>query len=132
MRSQSVSQAGYAASGASAGVSVHSGFPNPATDTSLQSLDLNRLLVANSASTFMMRIKGNEWTNEGIFAGDIALVDRALAARKNDLVIWWHDDEFAISRLNRTPGNSVIWGVVTAVIHQYRGASPAKSKLAGS
>lgn len=102
------------------GVSVHGGFPNPATDASLQGLDLNRLLVNNGASTFMMRIKGSEWEDQGIFAGDIALVDRALTPSKNDLVIWWKEDEFAVSPRHRTPKSSVAWGVVTTVIHQYR------------
>ena len=119
MRS-TISQANYVSESTNPGVSVHGGFPNPSTDASLQGLDLNRLLVNNGASTFMMRIKGNEWADQGIFAGDIALVDRAIAPGKNDLVIWWHEDNFAVSAMNRTPKSSVAWGVVTAVIHQYR------------
>lgn len=115
-----ISQPAYRKSVTSPGVSVHGGFPNPSTDPSLQGLDLNRLLINNGASTFMMRIKGSEWEAQGIFAGDIALVDRALSPSKNDLVIWWKEDEFAVSAMNRTPKSSVAWGVVTSVIHQYR------------
>ena len=69
------------------GVSVHTGFPNPAADKSLAGLDLNRLLIHNTASTFLFRLRGSEWGELGIFDGDIAIVDRAWDARQEDLVI---------------------------------------------
>ena len=43
------------------GVSVHDGFPNPATDAALQSLNLNQLLIKNGASTYFMRLASNDW-----------------------------------------------------------------------
>ena len=103
------------------GVSVHTGFPNPATDTSLQGLDLNHYLIHNPVSTFIMRINGNDWQDIGIFSGDVALVDRALTIQPTDLVVW-HDDngEFAVSIKPRVPVQATVWGVVTTVIHQYR------------
>lgn len=103
------------------GVSVHDGFPNPATDAALQSIDLNALLIRHSASTYFTRIAGNDWTSQGIFSGDLVIVDRALAARPNDPVIWVKDDNFAISPRHLLPQNAVVWGAVTAVIHQYQG-----------
>lgn len=103
------------------GVSVHSGFPNPATDADLQGIDLNRLLIQNSAATYMMRVAGNEWNDIGIFHADLLVIDRAVAIRPADLVIWWHNDTFAVSPRRRLPRNGEVWGVVTAVIHQYRG-----------
>lgn len=103
------------------GVSVHDGFPNPATDSSLQSLDLNALLIRHSLSTYLMRIEGNEWSRLGIFAGDIAIIDRALGAKPNDPVVWIHEDVFAISPKHKLPEGAETWGVVTSVIHQFRG-----------
>src|SRR4030095_17150265 len=79
------------------GVSVHTGFPNPATDASLQGIDLNKLLIQNGASTFLMRVSGNDWQAVGIWDGDLAIIDRALGPKKTDLIIWIHRDEFAIS-----------------------------------
>lgn len=102
------------------GVSVHGGFPNPAADTRLRSLDLNQLLIRHSVSTFLMRIDGNDWQNVGIWADDIAIVDKALNPRSNDLVVWWRHDTFAISAFHGAPKNAQIWGVITATIHQYR------------
>jgi DNA polymerase V len=101
-------------------VSIHAGFPNPAADTTLHSLDLNQLLIAHASSTYLMRISGNEWRRFGIFDGDVAVVDRALDVHRTDLVIWLHDDCFAISYRPAVPTEAICWGVVTAVIHQYR------------
>jgi SOS-response transcriptional repressor LexA len=104
------------------GVSVHAGFPNPATDRSLLTLDFNQLLIQHTVSTYMFRIRGNEWEGEGVFDNDIAVVDRALDPRKNDVVIWWHEGEgeFAVSRYSAMPKEASCWGVLTATIHQFR------------
>lgn len=102
------------------GVSVHRGFPNPAIDASIQGLDLNKMLIENGGSTYAMRLAGNEWQATGMFAGDILLIDRAIAPQTNDLVIWWHDDTFAISPKHQLPEGAEAWGVVTTAIHQYR------------
>lgn len=102
------------------GVSVHSGFPNPAADASIQDIDLNKLLVQNSVSTYFMRVAGDEWQDNGIFARDIVIIDRALTAKPNDMVIWILHDEFAISPRHILPAGATVWGVVTSVIHQYR------------
>lgn len=102
------------------GVSVHGGFPNPATDVSLQGIDLNTLLIKNSAATYLMRISGNDWRAQGIFDGDIIIIDRALTPQTNDLVIWWYDGSFAISPKHKVPLDCEIWGIVTSVTHRYR------------
>lgn len=104
------------------GVSVHTGFPNPATDKQLHTLDFNQLLIQHTVSTFMFRVRGNEWEDAGVFDGDIAVVDRALDARKTDVVIWWRESvgEFAISKRPDMPEDASLWGVVTATIHQFR------------
>lgn len=108
------------------GVSIHAGFPNPAADKSLRSLDLNSLLVQHSASTYMFRIRGHDWTSVGIFDGDIALVDRSLDAHKQDLVVWWQEgqDGFTISIKSTVPSEATVWGVVTTTIHQHRKVVP--------
>jgi DNA polymerase V len=104
------------------GVSVHAGFPNPATDSSLRSLDLNQLLISHTASTYMFRVEGSEWEGAGVFAGDIAIVDRALDPRKTDTVLWWEGgtETFVISAYKTVPPEATVWGVITATIHQFR------------
>lgn len=105
------------------GVSIHTGFPNPATDIDRQAgLNLNRLLIHNSASTFMMRIAGNDWHYFGIFNDDLAIIDRALTPQHTDLVVWWLDGDFSISEFARMRPEATVWGVVTSVIHEFRKA----------
>lgn len=104
------------------GVSIHAGFPNPATDQSLHGLDLHRLLVRHAASTYMFRVRGNAWEKVGVFDGDTAIIDRALDPRPGDTVLWWDSThgEFAISPYGHMPPEAVCWGVVTASIHEFR------------
>lgn len=104
------------------GVSVHTGFPNPATDSSLRSLDLNKLLIQHSASTYLFRVRGSEWENAGVFDGDIAIIDRGLDPRKTDIVIWWSETSngFSISPYKKVPAEATLWGTITATIHQFR------------
>lgn len=94
----------------SKGISIKDGFPNAATDTSLKSLDLNQLLIQHPISTFFMSISDKK----------IAIIDRALKAQKNDLVIWWEGEEFVVSPLHQVPLDTPVWGVITSIIHQYR------------
>lgn len=104
------------------GVSVHAGFPNPAADKSLASLDLNQLLIEHTASTFLFRVRGHDWVEQGIMDGDIAIVDRAPSARLSDLVVWWNEShgEFSISLRKQMPEEGQVWGVITSTIHQFR------------
>jgi hypothetical protein len=102
------------------GISVHEGFPNPATDTSLQALDINKLLVRHQVSTYYMRIDGSDWQEQGIFCGDLAIIDRALKPRHNDLVVWWEGESFNISPRHQVPLDVSIWGIVIHTIHSFR------------
>lgn len=105
---------------ASDGVAIHTGFPNPAIDASLKDLDLNQLLIAHSASSYLMRIAGTHWQHLGIFDGDIAIIDRSLTARPNDIVVWWKEDSFTLSHLSQIPKQAVVFGIVTSTIHIFK------------
>jgi hypothetical protein len=56
-----------------------------------------------------------------VYANDIAVIDRALQPKKSDLVIWWDEDAFMISRAGKLPPKTIPWGVITYIIHEYRG-----------
>lgn len=111
-----------AADGDLSQVSVHAGFPNPAADTDRRShaLSLDQLLLRRPSSTYLFRLKGHQWAREGIADGDIAVVDKALFARNQDLVIAWHNDEFLLVRNRALPEGVAPWGVVSAIVHHYR------------
>lgn len=117
---------------------VPAGFPSPADDDIEAYLDLNTHLIPHPASTFMVRASGNSMINAGIFSGDILIVDRSLEAQHGKVVIAAVQGELTVKRLFRKEGvvklmpenpafepvdithleDTVIWGVVTHVIHQ--------------
>ncbi|HET8709440.1 MAG TPA: S24 family peptidase [Candidatus Saccharimonadales bacterium] len=106
------------------GVSVHSGFPNPAADHITSddrgmAMSLNRLLIRNPSSTFFFRLRGRSWQEQGIFDGDIAVIDRAVRPKPNDLIVAWHETGFNVSRYKDAPLHTTDFGVVTSIIHQY-------------
>jgi len=116
---------------------VKAGFPSPASDYVEAVLDFNDLLAADRATTFVLRAEGESMTGAAIFPGDYLVVDRALVARPEDVVIAALDGEFTVKRLRRRAGRFElaaenpsyppvavdesselsIWGVVTYVIH---------------
>lgn len=106
------------------GVSVHSGFPNPAADRRGQgpglALDFNKLLVRHPSSTYLFRVAGHNWAALGIYDGDVAVIDRALQAGPGDLLVAWQGNALRLCRQNQLTPEDKPWGVVTAVIHQYR------------
>lgn len=106
------------------GLSVHAGLPNPAADrrrAGVQlSLDLNRHLIKNPSSSFMFRIAGHRWADQGIYDGDIAVIDRILAPQATDLVIIWQATGFSLCRKQNLTADDEALGVVTSIIHQLR------------
>jgi DNA polymerase V len=110
------------------GVSVHSGFPNPALDRRDQqreqrprlALDLNQLLVRHPSSTYLFRVSGHHWSDQGIFDGDVAVIDRARQARASDLIVAWRGGDSTLCRQRQLTPADKPWGVVTAIIHQYQ------------
>ena len=82
-------------------------------------LDINKLLVHNPSSTFIFRIKGHAWVDQGIYDGDIAVIDRALTPRSGDLLMTVDGDEFRLFKHYRLEANTEVWGVVTSIIHQF-------------
>lgn len=104
------------------GVQLHSGFPNPRHDSAPTSLDFNQRLVRHPAATFVFRIQGNDWHSLGVWPDDLAIVDRLLDPRAEDIVVWCQEGEpsFHISRLDSIPSGAVVWGVISAIIHEYR------------
>lgn len=119
---------------------VKAGFPSPADDYIEERLDLNEKLVEHPGATFFVRVSGESMLNAGIRDGDTLVVDRSLEARNDDIVIAVIDNEFTVKRLVYRAArpwlipcnpefseielsedmDTIIWGVVTSVIHQFR------------
>lgn len=114
------------------------GMPSPADDFVEQKLDLNELLITNTAATFFVRVEGDSMKNAGIFSGDLLIIDRSVQPFHNSIVLAVVDGEFTVKRFCKDgervallPENSScqpiivtedmdfsVWGVVTNVIHK--------------
>ena len=119
------------------GDSVRAGFPSPADDYIEDYLDLNEYLIKHPSATFMVCAKGDSMINASILYGDILVVDRSIEPIHGKIVVAAIDGELTVKRLYKKgkqvkllPDNpdypeilitenndTVIWGVVTNVIH---------------
>jgi len=107
-------------------VTVHAGFPNPAADRQGTTLSLDRLLITHPSSTYFFRVRGHNWESQGVFDGDLAIIDKALTPHADDLVIWWQSSgELYLSKFNKADHQN-IWGVVSSIVHPTYKASHEK------
>jgi len=121
-------------------VRIPAGFPSPGDDYVDRKLDLNEFLIKHPAATFFVKVEGDSMIDAGIHSGDILIVDRALEAGDNDIVIAQVNGELTVKRIRTiknklylmpenpafqpiriTPEMSFdVRGVVTYVIHPAR------------
>jgi DNA polymerase V len=117
---------------------ARAGFPSPATDYLEQSVDLNRLLIRNPASTFICRINGDRMKNDGIHDGSLVLVDKSVDPANGRIAVVTFVGELVLARIRQhnfrwllesaNPLHPVIelhedddvrlWGIVTTVIRR--------------
>jgi DNA polymerase V len=127
---------------------VAAGFPSPAEDWLEQRLDLNTFLIAHPAATFFVYVRGDSMRGAGIHQGDLLIVDRAVEARHNHVIVAVLDGEFTVKRLQIVRGKVIlkaehpdysplevsassdfqVWGVVTFVIHPLLSFSASPNK----
>jgi DNA polymerase V len=116
---------------------VGAGFPSPADEWFEARLAIGDLLVPRPTSTFYARCEGSSMERAGIRHGDILVIDRALVATHNSVVIAsLGAGGYVVKRLLSTPAGIVlaadrpgypsinvaelpnweIWGVVTYAV----------------
>ena len=117
---------------------VQAGFPAPGDDLK-DTIDLNAHLVRRPESTYLLRVQGDSMIGEGIFEGDMLVVDRSIEPTSGNIVIAVVNGEFTVKKLYRNgskvellPANPrckkitfsegselEIWGVVTNSIRSF-------------
>lgn len=115
---------------------VAAGFPSPAEDFMDLSLDLNKELVRNPASTFYARVRGTSMIDEGINNGDLLIIDKSVEPHDGALAVCFVDGEFTLKRykdmgdhallmpankefkpiLVNSENDFLIWGIVRYII----------------
>ncbi|AUZ88688.1 peptidase S24 [Arthrobacter agilis] len=79
-----------------------SGFASPAQDWFEDRIDLNRHLIKDITSTYIVRVSGHAMDGAGISDGDELIVDRALHPRDGSVVVAVLDGELIVRRLRIT------------------------------
>lgn len=110
-------------------------FPSPAADYLEERIDLNELLIAHPSATFFFKVETTAMLGDNIVPGSLAIIDRALKPRDNDIVVVNVNGELIMRRLEKKLGKNVLtasnekfdnltaeehhqfFGVVAAVIH---------------
>jgi len=114
------------------------GFGAAADDYMERGIDLNEQLILNKPATFFFRMNGDAMIEDGIFNGDVLIVDRSIKATSGKIIVAVLDGELLVRRLEKS-SNSVelvasnkkmssiqlsafddrsnVWGIVTCVIH---------------
>lgn len=110
------------------------GTPKPISEYLEGELDLNEELITNAEYTFGIRVTGYFMVQEGIYPGDLLIVDRSLEPTSQDIVVVVLDGALAVKCFSRSSRNlfivqpdgshagpqDEIWGVVVHTIHKLR------------
>lgn len=116
---------------------VPAGFPSPAEGYFDGRVDLNKHLIKDVTSTFLVRVSGYSMTGAGISDGDELVVDRSLTPADGNVVVAVLDGELTVKRLRIEHGGVrlvaenpdypdiivpelaelSIWGVATRCLH---------------
>lgn len=84
---------------------VHAGFPSPVDAAYLnQPIDLNKELIRNPSTSFIVKVAGDSMIDEGIDAGDMLVVDRSLFPTEKSICVVALDGEFAVKRIVQRDG----------------------------
>ena len=78
---------------------IHAGFPSPASDYEERELDINDLVVPHPTTSYFMRVSGDSMTGACIYSDDIIVIDRAVTAANNRIVVARIGEGFTLKRL---------------------------------
>lgn len=128
---------------------AHAGFPSPGDDYAQRRLNLNDLVVPHPVSTYFMQVSGYSMIGACIYHDDVIVVDRAITATHNKIIVARLGDDYTLKRLQVIKGGKrvflksenpnytllevtgrqdfEIFGVVTWVVHRLAGPRPART-----
>ena len=81
---------------------VEAGFPSPAEEELVDTMNLDDFLIENKEATFLLHVRGESMKNAGIRDGDLVLVERGREPRNGDIVVAEVDGEWTMKYYRRT------------------------------
>lgn len=118
--------------------SVQAGMPVSVTATQGEYFVIDEMLVDSPSTTTLIPVKGDSMIDAGIHDGDVAVVEKRMAANVGDIVVAIVDNEFTLKTLGKERGQFVlhpanpaypvirprgtleIFGVLIGLIRKYR------------
>ena len=118
--------------------SVHAGMPVATEGVAAEPFFVDEYVVRQPSRTVMIPVRGESMIDAGINDGDVAVVERGVAARSGDFVVAIVDDEFTLKELAtergqfilkphnkafpviRPKGKLEIFGVLVGLVRRYR------------
>jgi len=78
---------------------IQAGFPSEAYNYTEEGIDFNRLLVRSKESTFCLIAGGDSQKGDGIFKGDLLVIDKLAEPYENSILVFSINGEFTLKRL---------------------------------
>ena len=78
---------------------VSAGFPSEAYNYVEEGIDFNKLLIKRKESTFCLVAGGDSQKGDGIFKGDLLVIDKLAEPYENSILVFSIDGEFTLKRL---------------------------------
>ncbi len=118
--------------------SVHAGMPVATEGVAAEPFFVDEYVVRQPSRTVMIPVRGESMIDAGINDGDVAVVERGVAAMSGDFVVAIVDDEFTLKELAtergqfilkphnkafpviRPKGKVEIFGVLVGLVRRYR------------
>ncbi|MEI6891100.1 MAG: LexA family transcriptional regulator [Pontiella sp.] len=118
--------------------SIQAGFPSPAEEELIDSINLDQYLVPRPAASYLLTVSGESMIEAGIQPGDLVLVEKEGVPKQNDIVVAQIDGEWTLKYFGKDeagiyldPANPnfsrmrpelslSIGGIVKAVVRKYK------------
>jgi len=78
---------------------VSAGFPSEAYNYLEDGIDFNKLLIKHKETTFCLIAGGDSMRGDGIFKGDLLVIDKLAEPYENSILVLSIDGEFTLKRL---------------------------------
>lgn len=83
---------------------ISAGFPSEAYNYMEDGMDFNRYLIRHRETTFCLRAGGDSMAGDGIFKGDLLVIDKLEEPYENSILVFSIDGEFTLKRLKYGKG----------------------------
>jgi SOS regulatory protein LexA len=87
---------------------VHAGLPSPVEDAPGDALTIDDYLIEHPSQTVLVRVKGDSMVDAGILDGDLVVVEKAVSAKRGDIVIAIVDGQFTLKTLDLERGRFIL------------------------